>query len=242
MFETVVIPELAARYRQTGLWPDQTFFAILEQRAAAHPRREAFADGAGRITYGALKDQVERCADFLRRIGIRRGDVVTIQLPNRIAFPVAFFALELIGAVANKVNPDFRVRELEYILRFSGSRALVCAREFKGFDYLAMARELRARLPGLRHIVVAGGDGEPDADIWSLEEGIATSAPLAVAEREPLGPDEVFRMAFTSGTTGDPKCVLHSFNTTLPAIHQINADMQVTAADVQLVYLPVCLN
>ncbi len=57
-----------------------------------------------------------------------------------------------------------------------------------------------------------------------------------------MSPDEIFRMAFTSGTTGDPKCVLHSFNTTLPAVHQINADMGVSDRDVQLVYLPVCLN
>jgi acyl-CoA synthetase (AMP-forming)/AMP-acid ligase II len=54
--------------------------------------------------------------------------------------------------------------------------------------------------------------------------------------------DDVFRMAFTSGTTGNPKCVLHSFNTTLPAVRQINRDMLVTEKDVQLVYLPVCLN
>jgi acyl-CoA synthetase (AMP-forming)/AMP-acid ligase II len=57
-----------------------------------------------------------------------------------------------------------------------------------------------------------------------------------------MSADEIFRMAFTSGTTGNPKCVLHSFNTTLPAVRQINADMELTERDVQLVYLPVCLN
>src|SRR5580700_9582200 len=113
-FQTVLQTALADRYRRSGLWPDETFFAILEARAKAQPEREAFADGTGRISYGELKDKVERCAAFLRRIGIERGDVVTIQLPNRIAFPVVFLALELIGAIANKVNPDFRVRELAY--------------------------------------------------------------------------------------------------------------------------------
>ena len=109
-----------------------------------------FVDGQERITYGALKDKVERCAAFLRRIGIKRGDVVTIQLPNRIAFPIVFFSLELIGAIANKVNPDFRVRELDYILRFSGSRAFVCPASFKGFDYVGMARQLQRRHPRAR--------------------------------------------------------------------------------------------
>jgi len=238
-FETVVKAELAQRWRAAGEWRNETFFEILSVRAAAHPDREVFADGQGRITYGSLKDKVERCAAFLRHIGINRGDVVTIQLPNRIAFPIAFFALELIGAVANKVNPDFRVRELDYILRFSGSRAFICPASFKGFDYVAMARQLRETIPGLTHVVVSGGEVDGG---WNLEAGIAATAPLAPEERIRMSADEIFRMAFTSGTTGNPKCVLHSFNSTMPAVRQVNADMGVTEQDVQLVYLPVCLN
>jgi len=238
-FETVIKPELAQRWRDAGEWRKETFFDILSARAAAHPSREVFADGQGRITFGELKDKVERCAAFLRGIGIGRGDVVTIQLPNRIAFPIAFFALELIGAIANKVNPDFRVRELDYILRFSGSKAFICPNSFRGFDYVAMARQLRESIPALTHVIVAG---EPADGKWNLEHGIAITAPLPASERVHMSADEIFRMAFTSGTTGNPKCVLHSFNTTLPAVRQINADMEVTERDVQLVYLPVCLN
>ena len=243
-FATIVEPALASRWRAAGEWTDQTFFGILAARAAKHPDRVVFIDGQGRITYGDLKDKVERCAAFLRETGIGQGDVVTIQLPNRIAFPIVFFALELIGAVANKVNPDFRIRELDYILRFSGSNAFVCAASFKGFDYIGMSRQLRAAIPALTHVIVAG---EPVAGglmpgEWTLERGLADTPPLPEAARVTMNADEVFRMAFTSGTTGNPKCVLHSFNSTLPAVHQINADMAVSERDVQLVYLPVCLN
>jgi len=238
-FTTIVKPELAERWREAGQWGSETFFDVLARRTALHPDREVFVDGQQRITYAGLKDKVERCAAFLRRVGIRRGDVVTIQLPNRIAFPVVFFSLELIGAIANKVNPDFRVRELDYILRFSGSRALICPATFKGFDYVAMARQLRVAIPELAHVIVAGAgaDGE-----LNLEQGIADSQPLAPADRVRMSADQVYRMAFTSGTTGNPKCVLHSFNTTLPAVRQINTDMGVTDREVQLVFLPVCLN
>ena len=238
-FTTVLKPELAQRWRAAGEWRDETFFEILSARAAAHPEREVFVDGQGRITYGELKDKVERCAAFLRSIGIARDDVVTIQLPNRIAFPIVFFSLELIGAIANKVNPDFRVRELDYILRFSNSRALVCPSSFKSFDYVGMARQLRQSVPNLTHLVIAGEAVEGE---WNLERGIAETVPLAATDRVRMSADEVCRMAFTSGTTGNPKCVLHSFNTTLPAVRQINRDMRVTEEDVQLVYLPVCLN
>jgi non-ribosomal peptide synthetase component E (peptide arylation enzyme) len=238
-FTTIVKAELARRWRDAGEWRDETFFDILSAQSDKFPNRVVFVDGEGEITYGALKDKVERCAAFLRTIGIGRGDVVTIQLPNRIAFPIVFFSLELIGAIANKVNSDFRVRELEYILRFSGSKAFVCPSSFKGFDYVGMARQLRDIIPALTHVVVAGDpvDGE-----WNLEKGIAETAPQPAADRVRMSADEIFRMAFTSGTTGNPKCVLHSFNSTLPAVRQINRDMQVTSQDVQLVYLPVCLN
>jgi non-ribosomal peptide synthetase component E (peptide arylation enzyme) len=96
-FQIVLEPELAASYKARGLWTGETFFEVLERKARAHPDREVFADAKGRITYGALKDKVERCAEVLRRIGIGKGDVVTVQLPNRIDFPIVFFALELIG-------------------------------------------------------------------------------------------------------------------------------------------------
>jgi non-ribosomal peptide synthetase component E (peptide arylation enzyme) len=227
--KSLVQPKLAAQYLQRGLWTNETFFQVLERQAAAFPEREAFCDARGRITYRALKERVERCAEFLRRSGIGRGDVVTVQLPNRIDFPVVFFALELVGAVANKVNPDFRLRELEYILNFSGSRAYVFPTEFRGFDYAEMARALKGKCKGVTHLL---SDQELQAD----------SPPIAAKDRVRMDPDAIFRMAFTSGTTGDPKCVLHSFNTTLYASCLVNADMRVTEKDVLLIYLPMGLN
>ena len=148
----IVVPPLAKQYVERGSWSNETFFTLLERQAARFASREAFADARGRISYGELRERIERCAAFLRRAGIGRGDVVTVQLPNRIDFPVVFFALELIGAVANKVNPDFRVRELEYIVNFSGSRGYVFPREFKGFDYGEMARGLQEKCKGLAHL------------------------------------------------------------------------------------------
>lgn len=238
-YQIMMEPTLAQSYKARGLWTGETFFQVLERQAKRYPDREAFADANSRITYGELKDKVERCAEFFRKIGIKRGDVVTIQLPNRIDFPIVFFALELIGAVANKVNPDFRARELEYILKFSNSSAYVCPKEFRNFDYVAMAKSLRQAVPKLSHIIVAGGavDGASD-----LDAGLRDCPPISVADRVTVDPDEIFRMAFTSGTTGDPKCVLHSFNTSLYAAYLLNEDMKVTDKDVLLIWLPIGLN
>jgi non-ribosomal peptide synthetase component E (peptide arylation enzyme) len=238
-YQIMLEPELAQSYKARGLWTGETFFEVIERQAKRFPDREVFADATSRITYGALKDKIERCAEFLRRIGIKRGDVVTIQLPNRIHFPIVFFSLELIGAVANKVNPDFRARELEYILKFSGSSAYIGPKDFKNFDYMAMAQSLKQAVPKLSHIVVAGGSVPGAHD---LDQGLRECPPISAADRVKTDPDAIFRMAFTSGTTGDPKCVLHSFNSTLYASYLLNEDMKVTDKDVMLIWLPIGLN
>ncbi|MFZ4711211.1 MAG: AMP-binding protein, partial [Zwartia sp.] len=239
-YKTRLTDALRKRYIASKGWHDITFFDFIAQRAAEHPERTVFIDETRSLTYGALKDQVERCAAFFKSIGIGAGDVVTLQFPNRVEFPIVFFSLELIGAIANKISPDFRRREVEYILRFSNSKAFVCASSFKGFDYAAMIDELRPSLPNLTTVVVSGETTVQN--VYSLEQGLANTAPLSHADRVYMSPDAIMRMAFTSGTTGDPKGVMHSFNTTLYAAEVINAEMHVTPDEVLLIWLPVGLN
>ena len=239
-YKTRLTDALRKRYIASKGWHDITFFDFIAQRAAEHPERTVFIDETRSLTYGALKDQVERCAAFFKSIGIGAGDVVTLQFPNRIEFPIVFFSLELIGAIANKISPDFRRREVEYILRFSNSKAFVCASSFKGFDYAAMIDELRPSLPNLTTVVVSGETTVQN--VYSLEQGLTNTAPLSHADRVHMSPDAIMRMAFTSGTTGDPKGVMHSFNTTLYAAEVINAEMHVTPDEVLLIWLPVGLN
>jgi acyl-CoA synthetase (AMP-forming)/AMP-acid ligase II len=239
-FETRLSPAMIDRHTGSGWWGSDTIYGLLSARVAAHPEREAIVDARRRITYRELKEGIHRTAAVLKAQGIGRGDVVTVQLPNWIEFAFVFFALELIGAVANKISVDFRSREVSYILHFSKSRAYVCSQDFKGFDYPGMVRALMPDLPDLRFICVVDGAGQHDA--VSLAAALKTTPPLPESERVHMSANEVFRMAFTSGTTGNPKCVLHSFNTTLAACRFLTRDMQASERDVFLIYLPVGLN
>jgi non-ribosomal peptide synthetase component E (peptide arylation enzyme) len=227
-------------YRAKGWWKDLTFSEILARRAREHPDREAIVDGRRRISYGQLWAEVKRFAEFLRRHGVQRGDVVTLQMPNRIEFPVVFFSLELIGAVANKISADFRALEVEYILKFSQSRVYVCASQFKGFDYLAMIRELRPRLPDLKLVICVDDVDAPD--VTSFARVVDETPEIADDDRVRMSALEVMRMCFTSGTTGNPKGVLHCFNTTLCTCETFNRELHMTERDVMLDYLPVGLN
>ncbi len=242
-FETRLTDELVARYQRSGHWGSETFDAILAGRAAAHPDRVAIVDRGRRVTYGELKTRVDRVAAGLGALGIGAGDVVTIQLPNWAEFAYVFFALERLGAVANQIGPDFRSREVDYILRFSESRAFVCPASFKGFDYVKMIGELRPGLPDLEAVCVLGGP-RPDGStrgVVSLD-ALLEDAGAAPPRGAGQGANDVMRMAFTSGTTGNPKGVVHSHNTTLSTCRTLNADMRVAADEVFLVYLPLGLN
>jgi non-ribosomal peptide synthetase component E (peptide arylation enzyme) len=238
--ETRLTPEMLDRYTRSGAWSAETFDDILSRRAAAHPERVAIVDRGQWIPYRDLKARVDRVAAHLGALGIGAGDVITIQLPNWAEFAYVFFAAARLGAVANQIGPDFRSREVEYILHFSESRAYVCPASFKGFDYVAMIEGLRAKLPALETVAVLGGGRRPGT--VSLDEVVADDAQPPVARLVPLGPNDVMRMAFTSGTTGNPKGVIHSTNTTLSTCWTLNRDMGVTEEEVFLIYLPLGLN
>src|SRR5262245_356687 len=239
-FKTRLSPALIERYTRSGHWGRETFYGILAHRAEAHPDRVAIIDRQGAVTYRELRERVDRVADGLHQLGVGPGDVVTIQLPNWAEFAYAFFACERVGAVANQIGPDYRSREVEYILRFSESRAYVAPASFKDFDYVAMIQELRPGLPALESVVVLG-DGRGVGTV-SLDDLIAGGRSSSSFGPRAMDADDVMRMAFTSGTTGNPKGVMHSFNTTLPAARIINEAMRVTERDVLLVYLPLGLN
>ena len=242
-FETRLTDDLIARYQKSGHWGAETFYSILAARAAAHPDRLAIVDRGRRVTYGELRTRVDGVAAGFAALGIGPGDVVTIQMPNWAEFAYVFFALERLGAVANQIGSDFRSREVEYILRFSESRAFVCPASFKSFDYVKMSAELRPGLPDLKAVCVLGSPATGGAapglvSLDSMVENAGAAAPPGAGQRA----NDVMRMAFTSGTTGNPKGVIHSHNTTLSTCRTLNADMRVTPEEVFLIYLPLGLN
>src|SRR3984893_7445236 len=195
-FETRLTPAMAARWRAAGLWSDETLATVLARRLRETPDREALTDATRRFTYRELTHAIDRMAARLRTLGIGQGDVVTIQLPNWIEFALVFFALERLGAVAVTVSVDFRSRELEYIMRFSGSKMLVCCARFRDFDHAAMAQELRPRLPALATIGIIRGTPLPG--MVSLDDVAAASGTPAGFVPAAMDADTVMRMAFTS--------------------------------------------
>ena len=202
-------------HRANGFWSDETFVDVAERWTAAAPDRPVIIDGEAAITWRQLRDRAYRTAAALRSAGLVHGDRVAVQLPNWHEFAVVHLALARAGAILVPVMPVYRHAELVHMLGTTGAKVLVVTSSHRGFDYLAMARELRDEVPSLTQLVVVRPGDEQLADgevaLSDLEAGDA------LPTDSELGPtpsaDGGHLIGFTSGTEAGAKGCYHTWNT-----------------------------
>jgi cyclohexanecarboxylate-CoA ligase len=222
-----------AAMRAAGHWCDETLLDHLARAVAATPDRLAIVARRSetgeerRIDYRELDHLSDLVALSLRERGVGPGDVVSFQLPNWWEFSVLHIACLKLRAVSNPLMTIFRERELSFMLGLAKSKVLVVPARFRGFDYPAMVAGIRHRLPALRHVIVAGGAGEDGFEALLSPRGDRTN--LAGPA---LSPDAVIQLLYTSGTTGEPKGVMHSSNTMLSNLTPFAARLGLGADDV----------
>lgn len=249
-FDAVLIPPRRAEMVARGLWRDRTINDELDACVELCPDQRALtavqlAADAGSpqersFSYRELAAMADRVAVGLHRLGVRRNDVVAMQLPNGWEFVVTYLACSRIGAVVNPMMHIFRERELRFMLGHGQARVLIVPARFRGFDHEAMARGLQAELPTLQHLVVVGGRGADSFEAllsgpaW---EQAADVAQIVTASRP--GPDDVTQLIYTSGTTGEPKGVMHSANTVFSNLQAYAERLHLGADDVVLMASPM---
>lgn len=222
--------------RRRGLWPQRVVTDALDRWVAEKPEACALVSWreetgiCEQLSYRDLAGRTARAAHALAKRGIGRGDVVAFQLPNCWQFVAAHLACVRLGAVSNCLMPIFRHRELSYMLRHGEARALIAPSRYRGFDHGALARRLGRELPGLAQVLIADDTG---AD--SFETALAAAEP-SIAPGARLEPDDIMQLLFTSGTTGEPKGVLHTSNTLLSAVHEYARRMRIGPDDV--IFMP----
>ena len=138
------------------------------------------------------------------------GDVVAVQLPNWRETIVAFLAIARLGAVASPVLPIHRQRELGFILAQATAKVLFIPGQYRGCDHRTLAAELRPSLPALAHVVTVRDD--PPAGGLAYDSLLSARGTAGAAATDA---GAVALLLYTSGTTADPKGVLHSHETLL---------------------------
>lgn len=189
-----------------------TLPARLDAVCAQHADRTAIIDGATRLTFGEIADLVGRVAGHLHAIGIRPGQVVSWQLPNWWEAAILHHAVLRVGAIPNPLNPAFRARELRHILAEARPSLLAAPFSWRGFDHVALAKEMRDTV-GMRYLIVRG----EACSTLDLEPLITSPSP-ADAPPAPTDPDAIALLLYTSGTTSLPKGVQHTHRALLAEI------------------------
>src|SRR3989475_2542922 len=200
--------ERRARHEATGEWPQPSLSAMLAERVRRTPERvyliEGRHEGGRSYTFGDLAARAERIAGALLALGVRPGDVVSWQLPNWFEAAALAVAIDRLGAVSNPIITIYREREMTFVCRQAGARVLVVPGVVRGVDHRELARAVRAAAPDLEHVLTVRAEpGEGMRALEALEEA-SSVAPT------PHGPHDVSMLFYTSGTTADPKGVLHT--------------------------------
>ncbi|MCM2321596.1 MAG: AMP-binding protein, partial [Pseudomonas sp.] len=125
-----------------------TIGAAFDQTVSRFAEREALVvrEQGLRYTWAELAEAVDRCARAFIAIGLQPGERLGIWSPNRAEWCIAQFASAKVGVILVNINPAYRLNELEYALKQSGCRWLICADTFKTSDYHAMLGELLPEL------------------------------------------------------------------------------------------------
>lgn len=169
-----------------------TFWELIERRAALTPDRPFLIQDDRTLTFGELRTRAERVAAGLYFMGVRPGTVVAWQLPTRLETVLLSFALTRIGAVQTPVIPFYRDREVGFALRESKAEYVAVPGTWRGFDHTAMTARVA-----------------PEAAVFEAYDTLPDGDP-AVLPPPPADGTSVRWIYWTSGTTSDPKGVLHT--------------------------------
>lgn len=194
-------------------------YDIVDAYAESMPEKEALLwtndDGDVRhVTYRAFKNLTDQCASFLMGIGVEKGDRVMLILKRRVEWWITMVALHKIGAVAIPATHMLTEKDIIYRCHMAGISCIVACGDPLVLNHVQKARRFS---PMLRHCISIGPT-VPNG-WYDFGRGLAEAEPFERPARNKV--TDNFLLYFTSGTTGEPKMVMHDYS--YPLAHIITA-------------------
>lgn len=223
----IVIPRDRIReMKSKGWWGDQTLDDLFRKHVAAHPDKEALVDPLNaadvvggrpdRLTWRETAHAVDRLAAVLVALGIRKDQVVVIQLPNIAELSIAYLACLRLGVIASPAPVQYRENELAYIIDKTDAVAAITADRIGKQQHGEMIVALKARCPTLKTVFVLGETCPAGAlDLEPLMDGVTGKShreAQKAAKDARVTADDIVTICWTSGTEAQPKGVPRSHN------------------------------
>lgn len=232
---------------QRGFWGDRLLFDDVVAQADRRPSKIAVADERGTYRYDELVVATMSVIAGLGQLGVESGDVVVVAMPPMREFVPILLAVERLGAVVANVLPTLGEHELGRILKLASPRAVFTADAHRSHSPAKTLHEVMLASHEPRSLVIVGDEplGPRVATKDSLRVvGYADLvARMGTALRrelpDPPTPDQLANLAFTTGSTSEPKGVLHTHNTSLRAVRSTAACQELGEDDVFHAVLPV---
>ena len=203
-------PALAAKYRADGWWSDERHADRIRKLAAERPNDPAYITETARFTWRDYDRASDRVAQALIGLGLQRGDRVAVVLPDGPAVHAALVGVEKAGLVAVGIGARAGDREISHLLTRTAAKALVTHENQRGRSAADLKAAVAAQGAVLQHLVLVPDFVSGEKPI--LVDGAPSTANAPVPLELGIGPDELFLLNSTSGTTGLPKCVMHTPN------------------------------
>jgi fatty-acyl-CoA synthase len=188
----------------------ENLFEMLAGLADRHPDAPALIEGGLTTSFAELADRSDRLAAGLAGLGVGRGDLVAVWLPNTTAWVEVEFAVARLGAIALSVNSKLRSHDVSQLLDQAQPRVLVVWPGFRGIDFLGMLADVAPNAPAsLQHVVLLGEVTDRDVPEL-LRDRVQRYEELLTGERfsgDVVGPDLPVNAFTSSGTTSAPKLV-----------------------------------
>ena len=235
--------DFAQRYRAAGYWQDRTLGDMLDDSTRAWGAKTAIVCGDHRLSYEELGRRVDDLAAFFAEAGLKSRDRVVFQLPNSLAFAVAFFALQRLGVIPVMALRSHRLSEIRHFIGHAGAAGYLIPDVVGGFDFRAMATTVATEFDHLRHVFVAGAAGPGQTPLPQLPETQGgAAATRALLEQSRPDPGEVALMLLSGGTTGLSKLIPRTHNDYVYNCKQCAGAMALAADSVYLALLPLAHN
>lgn len=233
--------EDAERYTRLRWWLGLTWGDVLDRASDLYPRKVGLVDDGNQLTYGELRERVDRLSIGLMDIGIEPMDSILIQIPNWNEFVYAFYAAQKIGAIVVPLLPRHTGLEINHLCSLTKPRAWILPERYKRIEYQPIVEKVRKENPQLKHIISVRS--ETWGDHVSLEElmekGQLTEANLGKLKKQRPNPMELAQIMPTGGTTGLPKAAPRTHNSFICNVEYHSRAWEITSEDTVLTIAPV---